>query len=69
MNLTDIFSAGTEVFNLLLDQFTTTVTTITSNAILFVPVLCALGGGIMLAAVKLVRKLGVKGVGGRRRRR
>lgn len=69
MTLSDIFNACTTVFELLMDQFTTTVTTITSNPILFVPVLCALGGGIMLAGVKLVRKLGVRGIGGRRRRR
>lgn len=69
MSLSDIFAAGTQVFELIMDQFSTTVSTITSNPILFVPVLCALGGGLILAGVKLVRKLGVKGVGGKRRRR
>lgn len=69
MSLSDIFDTCTTVFSLLMDQFTTTVSTITSNPILFAPVLCALGGGIVLAGVKLVRKLGVRGVGGKRRRR
>lgn len=69
MSLTGVFSALTEVFNLLLDQFPTTVTTITTNPLLYVPVLVGLGGGLILAGVKLVRKLGVRGIGGKRRRR
>ena len=60
----DIFSSMTTVFELLMDQFTTTVSTITSNPLLFVPVLCGFGGGLIMA----VRKLGVRGMGGRRRR-
>lgn len=64
-----VFGGLTEVFDLLIEQFTTTVTTITSNPLLFVPVLCGFGGGLILAGVKVVRKLGVKGMGGRRRRR
>ena len=66
MSLTGVFGALTEVFNLLLDQFPTTVTTITTNPLLYVPVLVGLGGGLILAGVKLVRKLGVRGIGGRR---
>lgn len=69
MSLTGVFSTLTEVFNLLLDQFPTTVTTITTNPLLYVPVLVGLGGGLILAGVKLVRKLGVRGIGGKRRRR
>lgn len=69
MSLSGVFDALTEVFNLLLDQFPITVTTITTNPLLYVPVLVGLGGGLILAGVKLVRKLGVRGIGGRRRRR
>lgn len=69
MSIADVFSSLTSVFSFLMEQFTTTVSTITGNPILFVPVLVGLGGGIILAGVKLVRKLGVKGVGGRRKRR
>ncbi len=69
MSLSGVFDALTSVFNLLMDQFPTTVTTITTNPLLYVPVLCGLGGGLILAGVKLVRKLGVLGIGGRRRRR
>ena len=65
----DIFSSMTTIFDLLMDQFTTTVSTITSNPLLFVPVLCGFGGGLIMAGVKVVRKLGVRGMGGRRRRR
>ena len=58
----DIFSSMTTVFELLMDQFTTTVSTITSNPLLFVPVLCGFGGGLIMAGVKVVRKLGVRGM-------
>lgn len=65
----DVFGSLTTVFEMLMEQFTTTVTTITSNPLLFVPVLCGFGGGLIMAGVKVVRKLGVRGMGGRRRRR
>ncbi len=65
----DIFSSMSTVFELLMDQFTTTVSTITGNPLLFVPVLCGFGGGLIMAGVKVVRKFGVRGMGGRRRRR
>ena len=51
----DIFSSMTTVFELLMDQFTTTVSTITSNPLLFVPVLCGFGGGLIMAGVKAGR--------------
>lgn len=69
MTIANVFTALTEVFTLLMDQFTTTVSTITSNPLLYVPVLCGLGGGLVLAGVKIVKKLGVRGIGGKRRRR
>ena len=69
MSISDVFSAGTSVFDLLMNQFSTTVTTITGNPLLYVPVLLGLGGGLILAGVKITRKLGVRGLGGGRRRR
>lgn len=63
-----VFTSLGSVFELLMDQFTTTVTTITSNPLLFVPVLLGFGGGLILAGVKVVRKFGVRGMSGRRRR-
>lgn len=66
----NVFTSLGTVFELLMDQFSTTVTTITNNSLLFVPVLCGFGGGLILAGVKVVRKFGVRGMsGGRRRRR
>lgn len=65
----EIFGGLTTVFQLLMEQFSTTVETITSNNLLFVPVLIGFGGGLILAGVKVVRKLGVRGIGGGRRRR
>ena len=64
----DVFTSLGTVFELLMDQFTTTVSTITGNPLLFVPVLCGFGGGLILAGVKVVRKFGVRGMSGRRRR-
>lgn len=65
----EIFGGLTTVFTLLMDQFTNTISTITSNNLLFVPVLISFAGGIILAGVKICRKLGVRGSGGGRRRR
>lgn len=64
-----VFEQASSVFNLLMNQFGTTVSTITSNPLLFASIVLSFGGGIMLAGVKIVRRLGVRGLGGRRRRR
>ena len=64
-----IFSGLTQVFNLLMDQFSNTITTITSNDLLFVPILISFAGGLILAGVRICRKLGVRGLGGGKRRR
>lgn len=65
----DVFTALTSIFDLLMEQFTTTVTTITSNPLLYVPVLLGFSGGLMVAGVKVMRKFGVRGIGRRRRGR
>lgn len=66
-----IFGGLTNVYALVLTFFGNVVTTITGNPLLFVPVLISLAGGLMLFAVGIVRKMGLRGVGGggRRRRR
>lgn len=69
ITVSDVFTSLTSVFELIMEQFATTVSTITSNPLMFVPVLCGFGGGLMLAGVKVVRKFGVKGMSGGRRRR
>lgn len=65
----EIFGGLTTVFSMLMDQFTSTISTITSNDLLFVPILISFAGGLILAGVKICRKLGVRGCGGGRRRR
>lgn len=69
ITVSDVFSSLTSVFELIMEQFATTVSTITSNPLMFVPVLCGFGGGLIFAGVKVVRKFGVKGMSGGRRRR
>lgn len=68
ITVSDVFSSLGDVFTLLMNQFSTTVSTITGNPLLFVPVLCGFGGGLILAGVKVVRKFGVRGMSGGRRR-
>lgn len=65
----EIFGGLTSVFSLLMDQFGTTITTITSNDLLYIPILIGFGGGLILAGVKVCRRFGVRGIGGGRRRR
>lgn len=68
VTITDVFTSLGSVFELLMKQFSTTVTTITDNPLLFVPVLVGFGGGLIMAGVKVMRKFGVRGLSGRRRR-
>lgn len=65
----DVFTSLGTVFDLLMDQFSTTVSTITANPLFFVPVLLGFGGGLIMAGVKVMRKFGVRGLGGRRKGR
>lgn len=70
ITVSDVFSSLQTVFELLMEQFATTVSTITSNPLFFVPVLLGFGGGLIMAGVKVMRKFGVRGMSsGRRRRR
>lgn len=69
VSVSDVFTSLGTVFELLMEQFSTTVSTITSNPLLFVPVLCGFAGGLILAGVKVVRKFGVRGMSAGRRRR
>ena len=70
MTITDVFAAMTVVYEAILSMFGSMVTTITGNPLLFVPVLFALLGGLVLFSIKVIRKLGIRGIssGGRRRR-
>lgn len=69
ITVSDVFSSLKSVFSLLMEQFSTTVTTITENPLFFVPILLGFGGGLIMAGVKVMRKFGVRGMSSGRRRR
>lgn len=62
----NVITAMQTVYGVLVGLFTNVITTITSNPLLYVPVLIALLGGLVMFAVKVIRKLGVRGVSSRR---
>lgn len=71
MTITGVLGAMTTVYDLIIGMFSNVITTITGNPLIFVPVLIALLGGIVMFAIGVIRKLGVRGISssGRRRRR
>lgn len=70
ITISSVFTSLGEVYTLVLTFFGNVVTTITSNPLLYVPILISLAGGLMMFAVGVIRRMGLKGVGaGRRRRR
>lgn len=71
MTISSVFTAMNSVYNVVIGMFTNVITTITGNPLLYVPVLIAMLGTIVLFAIGVIRRLGVKGVSssGRRRRR
>lgn len=62
----NVLTALSSVYTLLVSLFQNVITTITGNPLLYVPVLIALLGGLVMFAVKVIRKLGVRGVSSRR---
>lgn len=68
----DVFNVLTEIMGVIWGVFSDCASTIMNNPLLFVPVLIALAATVIMFAIGVVRRLGVKGVssaGGRRRRR
>lgn len=61
-----VLEALKTVYTVLVGLFTNVITTITGNPLLYVPVLIALLGGLVMFAIKVIRKLGVRGVSSRR---
>ncbi len=57
------------LFPYIMGIFTTAFTTITSNPVLYLPVLIALAGSVIFFVIALIRRFGVRGFGGGRRRR
>ena len=71
MSIANVLGAMTTVYDLIIGMFANVITTITSNPLIFVPVLIALLGGIVMFAIGVIRRLGVRGISssGRRRNR
>lgn len=72
MTIANVFTALQEIIAVIWDVFGDCARTIMSNPLLFVPVLLGIAGSLIFFAIRIVRKLGIKGVassGGRRRRR
>lgn len=65
-----LISVMESIFDYVIGLFATVFSTITSNPILYLPILLALVGSAIFYVISLVRKFGVRGAsGGRRRRR
>lgn len=64
-----LISAMNAIFNYIIGLFATVFTTITGNPILYLPILLAFVGSAIFYVISLVRKFGVRGAGGGRRRR
>lgn len=71
MSIAGVLGAMTTVYDLIIGMFANVISTITSNPLIFVPVLIALLGGIVMFAIGVIRRLGVRGISssGKRRRR
>ena len=69
MTIANVLSAMTTVYDLIIGMFAHVITTITSNPLIFVPVLIALLGGIVMFAIGVIRRLGVRGISSSGRRR
>lgn len=71
MTVNDVFTALTTIMGTIWDVFGNVTTIVVENKLLFVPVLLAFSGTIVLFCISLFRKLGVRGLAssGRRRRR
>lgn len=71
ITIANVLAAMTTVLTSFYSMFSDVITTITSNNIIFVPVLFGLAFSLIFFAIGVIRKLGVRGVssaGGRRRR-
>lgn len=69
MSISGVLGAMTTVYDLIIGMFANIITTITNNPLIFVPVLIALLGGIVMFAIGVIRRLGVRGISSSGRRR
>lgn len=59
--MSDLITAMGSIYTFVISQFSQVFTTITGNAILYLPVLLALFSAILFYVLKIVKKLGVRG--------
>lgn len=64
--IADVLEATGSVYDVLIGLFSNVISTITGNPLLFVPVLIALLAGLVFFAIRVIRKLGVRGASSRR---
>lgn len=70
ITIANVFESVKSVLDMIWTTFGSVITTITGNPLLYVPVILGLGASIILGVVKLVKRMGIKGIGsGRKRRR
>lgn len=67
--MTDILEKVTQVFTVAINTMQSVLNTIVAEPLLFLPIIIALFGGLVMFAIKKVRALGVRAGSGRRRRR
>lgn len=67
--MANLISVMNAIFDYLISLFATVFTTITGNPVLYLPVLLALVASAIFYVISLVRRFGVRGAGGGRRRR
>ena len=68
--MADLISVMTDnLFPYIMGIFSTAFSTITDNPVLYLPVLVSLAATVILYVISLIRRFGVRGVGGGRRRR
>ena len=66
VTLSGVLESMTTVFTTIIGLFTNVISTITGNPLLLVPVLLAILFTLLFFVVKVIRKLGVRGVNSRR---
>ena len=67
--MADLISSMGNIYDYIIGIFATVFSTITGNPVLYLPVLVSIAAGVIFYVIKLVRKFGVRGVGGGGRRR
>lgn len=66
VTISGVLESMTTVFQTIIGLFTNVISTITGNPLLLVPVLLAILFTLVFFVVKVIRRLGVRGVNSRR---